>query len=224
MAYRGSSSAIGHHQATKRIVHSLQQPMHDSQRLSPPGTMRESSTIVVSRVVHPGRERQFDHWAREIDAAARRYPGHLGNVRLSDSSGINYLIYRFDSPAHLHAWVSSGERRKLIAKGDEISDEHRDAAVGMDAWFAIAGKPATPKWKTFLVTWLAVYPVLLSITYLLNALLPALERPVQLALSSALLTSSLTWIIMPLFTRQLQPWLLRGVKQVESLSDRHSNG
>ncbi|MGC6693186.1 hypothetical protein, partial [Burkholderia pseudomallei] len=140
------------------------------------------------------------------------------------SSGINYLIYRFDSPAHLHAWTSSGERRKLIAKGDEISDEHRDAAVGMDAWFAIAGKPATPKWKTFLVTWLAVYPVLLSINYLLNALLPTLERPVQLALSSALLTSSLTWIIMPFLTRQLRPWLLRGVKEVDGLSDPQSNG
>lgn len=111
-----------------------------------------------------------------------------------------------------------------MAKGDTISDEHRDAAVGMDAWFAIAGKPATPKWKTFLVTWLAVYPALLSITYLLNALLPASERPVQLALSSALLTASLTWIIMPLLTRQLRPWLLRGVKQVDRLGDRHSNG
>ncbi|WP_257128472.1 hypothetical protein [Burkholderia sp. MSMB1459WGS] len=198
--------------------------MHDSQRLSPSDTIRESSTIVVGRVVHPGRERQFDRWAREIDAAARRYPGHLGNVRLSDSSGINYLVYRFDSPEHLHAWEASGERRKLVAKGDEISDEHRDAAVGMDAWFAIAGKPAAPKWKTFLVTWLAVYPVLLSITFLLNALLPALERPVQLALSSALLTSSLTWIIMPLLTRQLRPWLLRGVKQVDRLSDRQRNG
>lgn len=202
------------------IDHFSSNPMHDSRRLSPSDALRESSTIVVSRVVHPGRERQFDQWAREIDAVARRYPGHLGNVRLHDAGGINYLVYRFDSPEHLHAWEASDERRRLVAKGDEISDEHRDTAIGMDAWFAIAGKPATPKWKTFLVTWMAVYPVLLLIVYALDAFLPGLERPVQLAISSVLLTSSLTWIIMPLLTRQLRPWLLRGVNQVDRVSDQ----
>lgn len=188
--------------------------MHQAQRLPSHDVAREPSTVIVSRVIHPGRERQFDRWAREIDTTLRHFPGHLGNIRLHDASGINYLVYRFDSPEHLHAWEISAERQRLVAEGDEISDEHHSAAIGMDAWFAVAGQSATPKWKTFLVTWLAVYPALLAISYSLYALFPNLERAAQLAISSVLLTSSLTWIIMPFLTRQLRAWLLRGVQPV----------
>jgi antibiotic biosynthesis monooxygenase (ABM) superfamily enzyme len=180
----------------------------------------EPSTIVVSRVVHPGQERRFERWAHEIDVAAGRFPGHLGNVRLHDASGINYLVYSFDSPQHLHAWETSEQRRSLVAQGDEISDENRGTVIGMDAWFAIAGQSATPKWKTFLITWLAVYPVLLLISYALKALAPNLARPAQLAISSLLLTSSLTWLIMPFLARQLRTWLLRGVQRVGRLRVR----
>lgn len=75
------------------------------------------------------------------------------------------------------------------------------------------GQPTPAKWKTFLLTWIAVYPTLLLIMYALDALVPNLWRPIQLAISSLLLTSSLTWLIMPRLTSLLRPWLFRGVKQ-----------
>jgi hypothetical protein len=170
----------------------------------------DPATVIVGRAIHPGKERAFDAWAHQIDVAARRFPGHLGNVRLRDPRGIDYLIYRFDSPAHLRAWEASEERRKLIERGNEISDENRNTAIGMDAWFAISGQSVSPKWKTFLVTWVAVYPILLLIAYALAALFPGLARPLQLAITSALLTASLTWVVMPRLTKLLRPWLLKG--------------
>ena len=170
----------------------------------------DPATVIVGRTIHPGKEQAFDAWARQIDLAARRFPGHLGNVRLRDPRGIDYLIYRFASTAHLRAWEASDERRKLIEQGNEISDEHRNTAIGMDAWFAISGQSVSPKWKTFLVTWVAVYPILLLIAYALAALFPRLARPLQLAITSALLTASLTWLVMPRLTKLLRPWLLKG--------------
>ena len=80
------------------------------------------------------------------------------------------------------------------------------------------GQPTPAKWKTFLLTWIAVYPTLLLIMYALDALVPNLWRPIQLAISSLLLVSSLTWLIMPRLTSLLRPWLFRGVKQADNRS------
>jgi len=80
------------------------------------------------------------------------------------------------------------------------------------------GQPTPAKWKTFLLTWIAVYPTLLLNMYALDALVPNLWRPIQLAISSLLLTSSLTWLIMPRLTSLLRPWLFRGVKQADNRS------
>jgi len=80
------------------------------------------------------------------------------------------------------------------------------------------GQPTPAKWKTFLLTWIAVYPTLLLIMYALDALVPNLWRPIQLAISSLLLVSSLTWLIMPRLTSLLRPWLFRGVKEADNQS------
>jgi antibiotic biosynthesis monooxygenase (ABM) superfamily enzyme len=171
-------------------------------------------TVVVSRVIRPGKEREFEAWAREIDAATRGFAGHLGNVRLHESSGVDHLVYRFNSREQLRIWEGSEERRQLLARAEEISEEQHHTAIGMDAWFAISGQSASPKWKTFLVTWIAVYPTLVLITYALNALVPGLWWPAKLAMGSVLLTACLTWLLMPRISRMLRPWLLRGIAQV----------
>jgi carbon monoxide dehydrogenase subunit G len=80
------------------------------------------------------------------------------------------------------------------------------------------GQPTPAKWKTFLLTWIGVYPTLLLIMYALDALVPNLWRPIQLAISSLLLVSSLTWLIMPRLTSLLRPWLFRGVKRADNRS------
>jgi hypothetical protein len=65
------------------------------------------------------------------------------------------------------------------------------------------------------VTWIAVYPILLLISYMLGVVAPDLPRPAELAVGSLLLTSSLTWLVMPRLTTLLRPWLLRGVRRVD---------
>ena len=64
-------------------------------------------TMVVTRVVRPGKEDEFVSWADDIDTAVARFPGHLAAVRLHAGEGLNHLIYQFDSPEHLHAWEVS---------------------------------------------------------------------------------------------------------------------
>ncbi|WP_206439440.1 antibiotic biosynthesis monooxygenase [Streptomyces scabichelini] len=169
-------------------------------------------TVVVTRVIRPGKEEQFARWADDVDRTAARFPGHLGGVRLHDSQGLNHLIYRFDSAEHLHAWENSTERHALIRRGDEISDQAKSTNSGLDPWFTLSGGAVPPRWKTFLITWAAAYPTLLALSTALAQLAPGLPQPAALALTSAILTAVLTWLVLPRITRQVRPWLFRGAR------------
>ncbi|HZX02834.1 hypothetical protein [Kribbella sp.] len=164
-------------------------------------------TVVVTRVVRPGREEEFDRWAAELDVAAEQCDGHLASVRLHDEQGLNHLVHLFDTPEQLKAWEQSAERAALIARGNELSDVRRTTADGLHGWFSV---PSTSRrWKSLLLTWLAVYPILLALASLLKWIAPGLPQPALLAISSCTLTALLTWIVLPWVNRHARPWLFR---------------
>jgi uncharacterized protein len=172
----------------------------------------EPVTVVVTRVVRPGKERAFAAWADEVDAAAAEFPGHLGGVRLHDEQGLNQLVYRFDTPEHLSDWENSSRRQELIRRGDELSEQQRTTERDHIAWFTVPGADTSPRWKTFLITWLSVFPLLLVLSTVFRLLLPGLPQPLMLLVNSLLLTAFLTWVLMPRLKRWTRPWLLRGAE------------
>jgi antibiotic biosynthesis monooxygenase (ABM) superfamily enzyme len=169
-------------------------------------------TVVVTRVIRPGKEEQFARWADDVDRTAAGFPGHLGGVRLHDSQGLNHLIYRFDSAERLHAWENSAERRALIRQGDQISKQTKSTNHDLDPWFTVPGHASPARWKNFVITWAAAYPTLLALATLLARLVPGLPQPVALAITSLILTAVLTWVVLPRITRQARPWLLSGAR------------
>jgi uncharacterized protein len=169
----------------------------------------DAVTVVVTRVVRPGKEEEFAAWAEEIDTTTRRFPGFLAAIRLHDDQGLNHLVYQFDTPAHLHQWEISEERRRLVERAEPLSEARHTSAGGRDNWFTVPGGKSTPRWKTFLITWAGVYPTLLIISTALKLALPSLPQPLALAVSSATLTAILTWVLLPRITRRARPWLLR---------------
>jgi antibiotic biosynthesis monooxygenase (ABM) superfamily enzyme len=172
-----------------------------------PQTGSTGVTVVVTRVVRPGRETEFDHWAAELDAAAGDCAGHLASVRLHDDQGLNHLVHLFDDQQHLKAWEDSPEREALIARGNELSDVRRTTADGLRSWFTMT--TTSRRWKSFLLTWIAVYPILLVLSSLIKWVAPGLPQPVMLAVSSLTLTTLLTWVVLPWVGRHARPWLFR---------------
>jgi len=83
-------------------------------------------TIVVSRRVATGRERDFERWNARIRAAAERWPGHLGSEAQPPGEshpGEWMIVYRFATPDQLDAWMDSDERRALLDEGDLLLSE-----------------------------------------------------------------------------------------------------
>ena len=89
----------------------------------------------------------------------------------------------------------------LIRDADAVSTAGGSSQVrsGLEAWFTLPDRPAPmhppPKWKMALVTWVALRPMVIGLSYALAPLrLPFL---VTAAVSTAIPVVMLTWVIMP---------------------------
>ncbi|QES51582.1 antibiotic biosynthesis monooxygenase [Streptomyces venezuelae] len=85
---------------------------------------RESATVIIGHRVFPGREEQYEAWQKGVNAAAAAYPGHLG-AEISPPTPLQpdwVVVYRFDSVAHLQAWLNSSTRQRLLDMAKDYFD------------------------------------------------------------------------------------------------------
>ncbi len=163
-------------------------------------------TLVLSRVVRPGRLDRFRAWATDLDRAAAAAPGHDATVRLEQADGFHHLLYRFAAEADLVHWQASPSYDALMQAGDAYSVGRAQADAGRHASFALPSEASARKWKTWVVTLIAVLPVLLAISAAVRRLVPGWPPIAQTALSSPILTAILSAIILPRVNRWSRFW------------------
>jgi uncharacterized protein len=88
------------------------------------------ATVVIGERVRPGRAEDHRRWQDEVSAVAATFPGYLGTeVGASGDPGEVTVVYRFDTPGHLHAWLESPERARLLERGADLHDAPGDQQV-----------------------------------------------------------------------------------------------
>jgi antibiotic biosynthesis monooxygenase (ABM) superfamily enzyme len=163
---------------------------------------RASSPVsaVISERVAPGQEDAYRAWQRRIAAAQARFPGFEGYKLVPPVPGVQddwVTILRFDSEAHLDAWLRSPERRQLIAEATAFAGEThaRTVRTGFDAWFKVGTEagPLPPAWKQNMLVLLTLYPVVFLFGKWVQTplLMERLAMPFWLALFVANLASVL---------------------------------
>lgn len=176
---------------------------------------REAGEAVAFIIIHTIREGagpRYEAWLTEILGEVRRSPGYLGrDIFRPAHGGRRYTsVVRFDSRENLERWSASPVRRAFI---DEVSplleegDRH-EIRTGIDFWFTPDGGPPPKRWKQFVLTLSAVYPL----TLILPRALDLVPWPPGLAAArgfavAASLTALLTFVIMPRYTRLVRRWL-----------------
>ena len=172
-------------------------------------------TVLYSRRVKPGREADFEAWAHGIVAASRQFPGHLSASVLDDPSDREYhVLFSFADRKSLGAWLDSDERRRWLARVDELleADQGPQQLTGLETWFKLPGskvptmKPP-PRWKMWLVSMVAVYPLVLAFQVLVVPRMAGLPLPVRALMFPLVLLTLMTFVVMPVVTRVLRRWL-----------------
>jgi uncharacterized protein len=155
-------------------------------------------TTAVTRRVKPGHEAAYEGFLAGISGAARAFPGYLGVevFRPTGGQGGEYrTVYRFDSVAHLHAWLDSPRTQVL---------------VGLEGWFTLPtqpGVPPPPPYKMALVTWATIFPLITGVVVATAPLLGPLPLVARLAVTTGVTVPLMTWVVMPRVTRLLHRWL-----------------
>jgi antibiotic biosynthesis monooxygenase (ABM) superfamily enzyme len=178
--------------------------------------MRQTAvTLVIEHCLVAGAAARYEAWLEEIIPAAKRFAGHQGIEILRPGAGSTRytLVLRFDRVDHLRAWLESTERAALIARIEPwlAAAETLQAASGLEFLFATPAARPPPRYKQFLLTLSAIYP--------LTTIVPASVMPLLKATpwldagwSSNLIVSSIivylmVYVVMPRYTRLVAHWL-----------------
>ncbi|MEU3611245.1 antibiotic biosynthesis monooxygenase [Streptomyces sp. NPDC006872] len=100
-----------------------------------------AATAIIGQKVLPGLEQEYESWQEDVNAAAADYAGYLGVevTRPTDLQPEWVVVYRFDSVAHLQAWINSATRQRLLEVGDTYLD-----GPGTQQVVSGGGRPADP--------------------------------------------------------------------------------
>lgn len=174
-------------------------------------------TFIIQHKVRPVHRRQYEDWLRDVGREAERYPGHLGTnvIKPPDGTGQYTIIIRFDHYDHLRAWVESDTRRDYIRRVEPILEggDRIEIKSGLDFWFTPPGVRAPNRFKQFLITFSAIYPLTLLVPAGMAPLFEAVPLLGNLFISRFLVAGVIVWLmvylVMPRYTRALTGWLYR---------------
>ncbi len=176
------------------------------------------ATVVITHRVRTGGHAGYERWLGEVKPVCTAYPGCLDWQIVRPVAGLTTtytVIIRFDTQAHLEAWMHSADRRRLIEEVQPLLAKDDDFFIrsGLDFWFTPEGARAKVpvRWKQFLVTWSAIYPLVLVMPLLVAPVLRFMGLPEWRALTTLVATGTIvflmTYVVMPRYTKLLRRWL-----------------
>lgn len=182
------------------------------------GATDEGATAVITHRVRDDKHADYEGWLNDIAPLCRACPGHLDWHIVHPIPGLTHtytVIVRFDTKAHLQEWMETSTRSRLIERVRPLLVTGDDYTIssGLDFWFAgVGGTAKVPvRWKQYLVTWSAIYPLVLGVPLVVIPALRHLGVPNNHFLTALAVTGAvvflMVYVVMPRYTRLIQRWL-----------------
>lgn len=177
-------------------------------------------TVIRDIRVKPGSEGRFELLMGVLIAEASRQPGHLGATVLAPSRSpadhgnrAYRFVYKFDTRSNLIAWHASRTRAELFEPIAELVVSDRfEEYPGLETWFDLPGHVVPPKWKTTLVTWAAIYTLVVALSYLLRAMQLTFPIPIGALVTTGVIVPLVAYVVGPLLGKMLRGWLHAGLE------------
>ncbi|MAT16929.1 MAG: antibiotic biosynthesis monooxygenase [Planctomyces sp.] len=179
-----------------------------------PSSTHPGAHFAITLQVRPGREDEFEEILTQFVKQSLDFPGTTGVHLIRPAPGTNsreYGILRsFLSEEHSRAFYESDMFRQYKADSHELVEGEANIRPlhGLEAFFR-GGNTAPPRWKMAIVTWLGVFPAVLVWSWVTGYLLPGWPWILSVMISTALVTPTLTWLVMPALTILFRPWLVK---------------
>ena len=177
------------------------------------------ATVVVSHRLRKDKHAAYERWLQELEPVCRAMPGFKSWQVVRPVPGISdayTVVIRFDTREHLRHWMESPQR---IARVEQLhplfgAEDHSVISSGLDFWFPRRAQTPVPvRWKQFLVTWSAIFPLAL---FTPMWVVPALARiglhpdhPLTVLLVTGIVVFLMVYVVMPRYTRLIRHWLFR---------------
>jgi uncharacterized protein len=172
-------------------------------------------TVIRDIRVHPGSEGRFELLMGALIAEATQQPGHLDATVLRPvgvtegvDRGAYRFVYKFDKRSNLTAWHSSKTRAELFEPIAElVSSDCFEEYPGLETWFDLPLYVAAPKWKTTLMSWAAIYVLVVALSYIMNATKLTLPIPLAALVLTGIIVPLVAYVVGPMLGRMLRGWL-----------------
>lgn len=108
----------------------------------------KGATVVISQRVRSGKEDEYLRWQREMDARAGTFAGFQATELVPPVPGVQddfVVIFRFDSFAHLDAWLASSVHQEWLERGAGLFEGPADVHV-------LASQSPAPHFASMLVS------------------------------------------------------------------------
>ena len=178
-------------------------------------TNQEPITVIISRRIKPGHERDFEAWLVGVTQEAHNFPGYPGAnvIRPSNRKQPEFVtIFRFDSYTNLVRWENSSVRREWLKCADEmaLSDNRIQKMPGLEFWFTPlnSSAPASPaRYKMAIVLTIVIFTLSILISPVLTSLFSGLTQQLRQFIIVSIQLTLITYFILPFLTRLLSRWL-----------------
>ncbi len=173
-----------------------------------------ASAVIVQRVPAEAEE-WFLEWQGNVINAAKEFRGYRGTEVFPPKEGHNgqwVSLIHFEDDKALNEWLESPVRNEWLEKlRTKIGNfEIKKLTGGFGPWFAegVSEKTAGPAaWKMVMSVVLGLFPTVMLLTIFVGPITSPLGLAVSMLIGNAMSVSILQWIVMPVLTRLLGPWL-----------------
>ncbi len=171
-------------------------------------------TTIVRHTIKLGAEKDFEQWSQNIGNIVSAFKGFRGKYvvppKIGTTSNEYTVAFQFENLETLTAWMDSEERITEVKKLKSFSEKEMQLEYqeGIDFWFTTPGETKRPpKWKMAILTWVAVFPMVLILLELYGRLFPTFSLTLKVLFVTVTLVALLTWVLMPNLTKLFKRWL-----------------
>src|SRR5919198_236669 len=151
-----------------------------------------------------------------ISHEAMKFEGHMGAniIRPHDLSNPEYvIIIRFNTYENLSRWEKSEVRKEWLKKSRDVTEgePRTEIQTGLEFWFTplASNEQVTlpPRYKMAMVTGSIVFVLLSTLIPQIRQLTSTMPFLLSTLIGVVIMVLLMTYVIMPLVTRLLRPWL-----------------